>query len=148
MIMENDPLAAFRKKPLTASEPPVKIKEKEGYVAFDAKDNPTRLRIRRAAGSTRSPGYAYLLDVAYDGDHGTNIVLSYTFLMVIVQGRNLQNIIFALETGSADFIQEFDPSLWEKPTDKTAPFIESIEVIVQASGASIAGAEQGGETRH
>ena len=146
--MEHDPLAAYRKKPVTGEESPVKGKSKEGYVAFDAKDKVNRLRIRRALGSTRSPGYAYLLDVAYDGDYGTNFVLSYTFLMVVVAGKNLQSVVFALETGTADFIQEFDPSRWEKPTDKTAPFIESIKVIVQDSGASIAGAEAGGETLH
>src|SRR5882724_354044 len=98
--MEHDPLAEFRKKPLTGDESPVK--SKEGYVAFDAKDKVNRLRIRPASGSTRSPGYHYLLDVAYDGDHGTNVVLSYTFLMVLITGRNLQSVVFALETGTAD----------------------------------------------
>ncbi len=146
--MEHDPLAAYRKKPLTGDDSPVRGKSKEGYLAFDAKDKVNRLRIRRALGPTRSPGYHYLLDVVYDGDYGTNFVLSYTFLMVVVNGKNLQSVIFALETGTADFIQEFDASKWERPTDKTAPFIESIEVIVQDSGASVAGAEAGGKTRH
>ena len=147
--MEHDPLAEFRKKSLTGVETPVKIKTKEGYVAFDAKDKVNRLRIRQAKGSTRSPGYAYLLDVAYDGDHGTNVVLSYTFLMVLVTGRNLQSVVFALETGTADFIQEFDPNRWAKPTDKTAPFIETIEIMAQDSAATLAGLdEKTSDTRH
>ena len=146
--MEHDPLAEFRKKPLAGDKSPVKIKSKEGYVAFDAKDKVNRLRIRPANGSTRSPGYHYLLDVAYDGDHGTNVVLSYTFLMVLITGHNLQSVVFALETSTADFIQEFDPVRWAKPTDKTAPFIEKIEVMAQESAAIVAGAEAGGETRH
>jgi hypothetical protein len=145
--MEHDPLAAFRKKPLTGGNVPATGKEKEVYVAFDAKDKVDRLRIRRAAGPTRSPGYDYLLDVVYDGGYGTNFVLIYTFIMIVVKGRNLQSVISALEMRTADFIQEFDPR-WEKPTDKTAPFIETIEVIVQDSGPSISESEQGGETRH
>ena len=145
--MEHDPLAEFRKKPVAGDEPPVKVKTKEGYAAFDAKDKVNRLRIRLATGSTRAPGYAYLLDVSYDGDHGTNIVLSYTFLMVLVTGKNLQSVVFALETSTADFIQEFDPTRWAKPTDKTAPFIETIEIL-QDNAASIAGVDVGGATRH
>ena len=144
--MEHDPLAEFRKKPLTG-ETPVKIKAKEGYLAFDAKDKVNRLRIRRATGSTHAPGYAYLLQVSYDGEQGTNIVLSYTFLMVLVTGRNLQSVVFALETGTADFIQEFDPTRWAKPTDKTAPFIETIEIL-QDNAASIGGVDTADKTRH
>ncbi|HEV2693072.1 MAG TPA: hypothetical protein VG347_09285 [Verrucomicrobiae bacterium] len=146
--MEHDPLAAYRKQPLSGGETSKKGKENGGYVAFDAKDKVDRLRIRRAAGPTRSPGYHYLLDVAYDGDYGTNFVLVYTFMMVMVKGQNLKSVIFALETGTADYIQEFDGSKWEKPTDKAAPFIESIEVIVQDSRTSVAAAEPDGQTRH
>jgi hypothetical protein len=146
--MTDDPLAAYRKQPLIGGEPQKNSDVKEGYMAFTAKDKVDRLRIRRANGPTRSPGYNYLLDVVYDGDYGTNFVLVYTFIMVLVKGENLRNVVFALEGGTADFIQEFDSERWKKPADKTAPFIESIEVIVQDSGASVSGAEQGGETRH
>ena len=48
---------------------------------------------------------------------------------------------------SVDFIQEFDADRWEKPKDEKAPFIESIEVVVQESGPSVAGAEQSGTER-
>lgn len=90
---------------------------------------------------TRSPGYAYLLDVVYDGPYGTNFVLVYTFLMVLVRGHNLQTVISAMEIGMGDFIQEFDPDRWQRPTDEAAPFIESIEVVVQESAASVAEGE-------
>lgn len=51
---------------------------KDEYAAFGAKDKVTRLRIRRAMAPTRSPGYAYLLDVVYDSQYGTNFVLVFT----------------------------------------------------------------------
>ncbi len=144
----NDPLAQFRKRPIgsgAATQPPV---GSDGYVAFDAKDKVDRLKIRRANDPTRSPGYAYLLDVVYDGAFGTNFVLVYTFLMVLVRGRNLQTVITALEMGTADYIQEFDPERWQKPKDDKAPFIESIEVVVQDSGPSIAESEKTDKTVH
>ena len=144
----NDPLAAFRKQPIesgTAVKPPLGTDE---YVAFDAKDKVERLKIRRANDPTRSPSYAYLLDVVYDGPYGTNFVLVFTFLMVLVRGKNLQNLVKALEMGTAEFIQEFDPDQWQKPKDEAAPFIESIEVVVQESGPSIAESEGTDKTVH
>jgi len=137
-----DPLAQFRKTPQTpAPGPTTPPKDTDAYAAFGTKDKVFRLRIRRAMAPTRSPGYAYLLDVVYDGSYGTNFVLVYTFLMVLVRGKNLQALVFALENGMVDFIQEFDPDRWAKPTDETAPFIESIEVVVQESASSVSGAE-------
>jgi hypothetical protein len=139
----NDPLAQFRKRPVGTSADTPPPKGSDEYVAFDAKDKVDRLKIRRANDPTRSPGYAYLLDIVYDGPYGTNFVLVFTFLMVLVRGRNLQGLITALEMGTADFIQEFDPERWQVPNDEKAPFIESIEVIVQESGPSIADSERG-----
>ena len=144
----SDPLAAYRKKPIESGatmKPPLGTDE---YVAFDAKDKVDRLKIRRANDPTRSPSYAYLLDVVYDGPYGTNFVLVFTFLMVLVRGRNLQKLVTAVEMGVADFIQEFDPDRWQKPKDEAAPFIESIEVVVQESGPSIADSEGADKTVH
>jgi hypothetical protein len=80
--------------------------------------------------------------VVYDGDFGTNVVLIYTFLMVSVSGRNLPNVILALESGTAEFIQEFDPDKWSKPADASAPFIQSIEVVAKNRDEAIADAEE------
>ena len=90
-----------------------------------------RLKIKRANKPTHAPGYGYLLDIIYDGNHGTNFVLVYTILGVKVSGKNLQPVIMALLAGTADFIQEYDRVLWPKPTDPQAPLIDSIEVVVQ-----------------
>jgi hypothetical protein len=124
----SDPLANFRKR--TADFPPSN-KDSDGYVAFGAKDRVERLKIKRSDKPTHAPGYAYLLDIIYDGNSGTNFVLVYTILGVKVTGKNLQPVIMALLAGTADFIQEFDRKQWPKPTDPQAPVIESIEVVVQ-----------------
>src|SRR5580658_4101002 len=76
-------------------------------------------------------GSGYLLDIIYDGNHGTNFVLVYTILGVKVSGKNLQPVIMALLAGTADFIQEYDRALWPKLPDAQSPLIESIEVVVQ-----------------
>lgn len=129
----SDPLAHFRKRPIGTATTPTG-EGTEGYAAFGAKDKVERLKIRRASAPTRSPGYAYLLDIAYDGPFGTNFVLVYTFMMVLVRGRGLQPVVMALESRTADFIQEFDAEQWQKPKDAAAPFIESIEVVVKENG--------------
>jgi hypothetical protein len=134
----NDPLAQYRKKPsgsVTTETPPPKAPVE--YMAFDAKDNVDRLSIRQANAQSRTPGYAYLLDITHDGPFGTNFVLYYSFMMVVmVEGKNLQPVIIALQLGKAEFIQEYDPDRWPMPKDSKAPFIESIKVVVEQGGPS------------
>lgn len=130
-----DPLAQFRKVPVSSKGgvvPPVEVDE---YVAFGTKDKVRRLRIRSASALTHSPGYNLLLDVVSDGHHGTNCILVYTVLLVMVQGKNLQKMVFAIENGMADYIQEFDPDRWQKPKDAEAAFIDSIEIKVTEGGS-------------
>ena len=125
----NDPLAKFRTKleirPATSVDDPV------GYEAFDARDRVERLRLRLRSGATRAPGYLNLLDVVSDDSMGTYFVLVFTFMMVRVRGVHLQNVIMAIESGTAAFLQEFDGKRWPKP-DPSMPFIESIEVLHEA----------------
>ncbi len=143
----SDPLAQFRKKPVGSGQTPPTGQEPGSYSAFAAKDRTERLKIRRASAPTRAPGYAYLLDLAYDGEFGTNFVLVYTFMMVMVRGRNLHPLIMALETGTADFIQEFDADKWERPADPKMPIIENIEVVVKENGEGVAEAENVATTK-
>jgi hypothetical protein len=133
--MRDDPLAQFRKTPVPpgGTLPP---KEAEEYIAFGTKDKVFRLRIRSAAAPVNSPGYNILLNVIYDGDHWTHFMLVYTVLAVLVRGKNLQNAVFAIENGMADFIQEFDSERWEKPKDANAAFIESIEIKAIENGSA------------
>lgn len=125
-----DPLAPYRKTPpapASVVNPPQGPAE---YIAYSTKDKVRRLRIRPATTATHSPGYNLLLNISYDGDHGTNIMLVFTVMMVMVQGKNLQKLVFALENDMAEYIQEFDPGKWAQPTDANAAVIESIEVKV------------------
>ena len=120
-------MAAFRRKPIEGANS--LAKEAETYVAFGGKDRVERLQIRRVLDPVRAPRYLHLYDMAFDGHFGTNFVLFYDFMVVMVRGKNLQGMVSALQTGTVDFIQEYHADVWEKPA-ADAPLIESIEVVV------------------
>ena len=141
-----DIIDQHRKKPLNSStKPPKGPKE---YVAFDAKDKVLCLTLLRQKDPARSPQYAYKMDVVYDDAQFTNFVIVYTYMLVLVRGFNLEPVIAALKMNTADFIQEFDPLKWEKPKDPTAPFIKSIEVVLNERGPTLSESEQLGKTLH
>lgn len=125
--MADDPLAAYRRTPLPATP---ETEAPEVYAAFGTKDRVPRLRIRSSAAPIHAPGYNILLDVVYDAE-GTNFMLVYTMLLVLVRGRNLQKAVYAIENGMADFIQAYDANRWAQPADTGAAFIESIEVRIK-----------------
>jgi hypothetical protein len=133
--MTDDPLAQFRKTKPVPTGDMMTPKEPNGYVAFGTKDRVLRLRIRSAMAPVQAPGYNILLNVSYDGDYGTNFVLMFTVMDVLVRGKNLQKMVYAIENNMADFIQEFDSDRWEKP-DATAAIIDSIEVKFTDGGSS------------
>ena len=143
--MPDDPLAEFRKTPPAPRGGAIPPKGTDEYVAFGTKDKVNRLRIRSVMAPVNAPGYHILLNVVYDGEYGTNFVLLYTVLMVLVRGKNLQKVVFAIENGQADFIQEFDPDKWQKPTDANAAIIESIEIKIIEAGSSVSGGENPGD---
>ena len=132
--MPDDPLAQYRRTPSKPVGRAVQTDSNE-YVAFGTKDKVHRLRIRSFAAPVNSPAYPILLNVVYDGE-GTHFMLVYTVLMVLVKGSNLQKLIFAIENGMADYIQEFDPARWQKPADAGATIIDSIEVKVTDKGSA------------
>jgi hypothetical protein len=129
MTVADDLLAQYRR---TGSNPVGKAvpTDSDEYVAFGVRDKVHRLRIRSLAAPVNSPGYNILLNVVYDGEQGTHFMLVYTVLMVLVRGKNLQKLIFAIENGHADFIQQFDPAKWQKPAEADAAIIDSIEVKI------------------
>ncbi len=131
--MPDDPLAQYRR---TSPNPVGRVvpTDMDEYTAFGTKDKVHRLRIRSLTAPVNSPGYNILLNVVYDGEQGTHFMLVYTVLMVLVQGRNLQKLVFAIENGMADYIQQFDPARWQKPADAGATIIDSIEVRAINSG--------------
>ena len=131
--MADDLLAQYRKTSTNPVGKAVPTGTNE-YVAFGVRDKVHRLRIRSLTAPVNSPGYNILLNVVYDGEQGTNFMLVYTVLMVLVRGKNLQKLIFAIENGHADYIQQFDPARWQKPTEADAAMIDSIEVRATDSG--------------
>jgi len=135
-----DPLAQYRRRPLGGQN--TVERGPDGYVAFGAKDRVQRLQIRRASDQARAPGYAHLWDITYDAAGGSSFVLVYTFMFVLVRGRNLQSVVTAIELGTADFIQEFDGQRWPVPTDPNVPVIENIDVAMAGSAASLADVEK------
>jgi hypothetical protein len=144
----DDLVARYSKSPAGKSAQTTPPKGSDEYVAFETKDKLLCLTILRATDPARSPIYALKMDVAYDDSHYTNFVICYTYMLVLVRGRNLKPIVDALKMNTADFIQEFDAKRWAKPKDDTAPFISSIEVVMQQSGPSMAESEGPGRNLH
>ena len=132
--MADDLLAQYRR---TSPAPVGRVvaTDSDEYAAFGVRSGGAhRLRIRSLSAPVNAPGYNILLNVVYDGEQGTNFMLVYTVLMVLVQGKNLQKLIFAIENGHADYIQQFDPAKWQKPSAADAAVIDSIEVKTITSG--------------
>ena len=140
--MTHDPLSQFRKTPIASRDAILPPKETDEYVAFGTKDKVRRLDIRMLPDMEHSPAYNLLLDVVSDSRGGTNLMLVYTVMLVMVKGANLQKVAFAVKNQMADYIQEFDPKRWQKPADAQAAFVESIEVKVTE------GSSKYGDTEH
>ena len=74
--------------------------------------------------------YAGLQRIVTEADLGTRVALIWPFAVVIVYGRNLQALDYALANESLDFVRAFDPERYDPSTDPNAPFIEKIEILV------------------
>ena len=112
--MPDDPLAEFRKTPPVPRGGVIPPKAADEYVAFGTKDKVNRLRIRSVMAPVNSPGYHILLNVVYDGEFGTNFVLLFTVLMVLVRGKNLQKVVFAIEKFGEVHQQGAGKTWWER----------------------------------
>jgi hypothetical protein len=143
--MADDLLAQFRRTGATSvggAKLPSVPKE---YVAFAAKDRSQYLDIRLARPPYHSPRNNLLVNVAHDGPFGTNFLVTYTTMSVLVKGCNLQELVFAIQNQMAAYIQEFDPHKWPKLKNEKAPFIESIEIHFHGD---ITGANNADAVRH
>ncbi len=131
--MPDDPLAQFRKK---SEAPATTAAGTEGdaseYAAFKAVDRrQIRLKVRPSSGPWERVTYSYLLHMPED-EQGTYLALIFTFMTVVVKGRNLQELAEAIGDERCEFIQAYDPKKWKKPKDTSAAFIETIEVETPA----------------
>jgi hypothetical protein len=89
-----------------------------------------RLEIRQVLGAWHAPSYRYLMDVVFNGRYGTEIVLTYSFLLVEIRGRNLQPVISAILEGTCTFIQDYHPNEFTPPAEDE-PVIESLKLVVR-----------------
>ena len=142
MSTPKDPLAKFRgRTPEAGASPtrPLLPGGAEGYEAFRAVDRRQyRLAIRPANGGWERVTYSYLLRIVEDGGLGTQICLVYTFMVVIIKGRNLNAVADAIDAESCLFVQEYDSVRWQKPADASAPFIDSIEIHAERPADELA----------
>lgn len=131
-----DPLEQFRRKKPAATavgiaEDRADIDDGE-YRAFHAVDRrQIRLKIRPTLAPWDRVTYSYLLHMPED-DHGTYLALVFTYLTVVIKGRNLQELAEAIADERCEFIQAYNPAKWSKPKDVSAAYIERIEIQAAA----------------
>jgi hypothetical protein len=128
-----DPLARFvfrDKKPAKPKPPETGSGELAEYLAVDAKDRNKYLQIRTARGIYRAPAYTYLLDVISDGERGEEIALLFSFMVVDIRGKNLQEMAISLIRRECAFIQDYSPHKFANPKPDEA-IIESIEITAR-----------------
>lgn len=134
--MTANPLDKFRRD---ADLAPVAGKNHLGsslapYEAFKiASKRQLRLKVRPAMRAWERINYGYLLRIVEDGIYGTEIALVFTFSVIVIKGRNLQPIAEAIDAECCEFVQQYDPTRWNKPTDATAPFIEEMTIHVHTA---------------
>lgn len=102
------------------------------YAAFAVAEGrpPERMEIRRLVGDSHAPAYRYLMNISYDRDFSTEIVLYYSFMEVQIRGRNLAPVVKALLASRCAFLQDYDAREYPQPVKDNAPVIEQIEVFV------------------
>ena len=149
--MAVDPLEKFRKKPTeTAGAPIVGAGEYEAFKAVDRRQY--RLKIRPSMRAWERVPYAYLHRIVEDGAFGTELCLIYAFMVVVIKGRNLHLVADAIDEERCEYVQQYDPDKWAKPTDASAAFIESIDIHVEtrveAADESLTDITAAGNARH
>lgn len=135
----SDPLAAFRKKGAVAQDatekPPT---AREPFKAFATKDKLRCLDIRtKSGGLAHAVSYTYLTTISYDRHTYGEVLLTLNRMIVVIKGRNLRPIVDALKLHTCEFIQEFDAQEFDEPSDKAAPFVDSIEVKMFGAAAEV-----------
>jgi hypothetical protein len=99
-------------------------------MAFSVKARTARVDIRTKSGSAHAVNYSYIIDVMYEAQDGTDIVLILSYLIVRLAGRHLVPLADALRQHVCDRLTEFDPDRYAPPADEV-PVVESIEIKVR-----------------
>jgi hypothetical protein len=97
------------------------------YEAYKNADRPHSLEIVRATQATRFPSYSYLLDVIYDRHLQSALTLVYTFMIVEIEGADLEAVAHSISDRKCERITEFDKKRYDAPASGD-PIIKRIEV--------------------
>lgn len=88
------------------------------------------LEIRPMLGIWQTPSYRYLMNMLFNSVSGTGMVLIFSFVVVKIQGRNLDAVYQAIRDRACACIQEYDPTAFSPP-DTDAPVITQIEIVIR-----------------
>lgn len=151
MTPPEDPLARFRRAPVAPRVAPPDVtrettredEENEepsaaGYQPFRVADRKReRLSVWPVSGRRERFTYRYLLRIVQDRREATEVILIFTFAVVIIRGRNLQGIADAIDRERCVFVQQFDYARWGEPVAKGEPVVASIEVVAEKPPAQV-----------
>lgn len=102
---------------------------KESYSAFVAQDRVESFVVRCANGH-RYRFFTHRLNGVEVHPHATTLTIKTNDGVIQIYGRGLEAIDDALAMHTCRAITEFSPALHLPPTDRAAPFIERIDVIL------------------
>ena len=86
------------------------------------------LSIRCRPGDAYPIGWAFIYVTPYDRKAQDRITIIANVMVVEIRGKNLAAVAEALEARRCDFIQEFDPDLFEEP-DADEPKVTDIRIL-------------------
>jgi hypothetical protein len=104
------------------------------YKAFTAVDKGIGefLSVVRRGGLVRCFSYNGLVEIAHDGEFGTQVWLVFSFGPVVtIIGRNLSALALGLCFRRIESITEFDGARWPEPKDQSEPLVQKIEIATK-----------------
>ena len=130
MGTDEELLAQFEQRSSAAKASLAVPVESEDYEAFKPVDRrQLSLHIRPVAEPFLWAKYGYLLYVVA-APSGRRLDVAFSFALVTITGRNLQEIADAIANERCAFVQQFNPKQWAKPKDDSAPFVETIAYLM------------------
>jgi hypothetical protein len=144
--MADDPLAKFtsrvRPKPDGVAPPQPTLppslthhEEADGRHPYEAFENQVRamnveVRCYRS-GLSHSIPYAHMSGILFEFLNGRRLQFNGGGFGVTIIGRNLRDMVLALNLHTCGFIQEYSPAhhILPQPDDPKAPFVERIDVV-------------------
>jgi hypothetical protein len=117
-------------------EPPVSAQDEDEaedlgdprkYRAYHTRSRSFSLEIRRVLAAWHSPDYSHYYNLSRNANYGDNFVIYYSFMMVEVEGKNLQQVARAIIERRCQWIQDFHAEEHDPPAEGE-PVITSIAI--------------------